>query len=540
MYLMTSSFVSFSSLPNRLIDAFTLLLQFSGNQTYFYFRCLNTNSTSHILSITIENDISYFTPETSNAAFQNSSPSIPNEIDIAWLMNNFDVIMSLDIDYFPQFIILMIDEEVMRYSLSSIPPVLDKPQPEIKIEPEENTETKVSVEEDQFFQREIDQHLKLQEESKKKSLSKEILEPTIFKEIEFFPDDKSNLNKDKKNEPPAPKEIWDQVRLLGSIEPGDFQGLNPLPPHEEIHDEFNSKLEPSGVYQTDICKKISSLCDLNSQQYIVGKTDGGLHLMSKESFTEVPNCKFINNPHYTKGDIWSLIKIQDDEGIWLLASSWDKSVSVWDLIRFVCIGQFKENENWVYSTLHIREKIVASGGWDSRFIFWNFKTFQQIYTINYYGYVHQLVKYNRNVIVSVGWEGNIRFWDVSSVKQTKEIVELRIKDEYPITTVVIVNSETAAVGTQVGQISIYNLQSKKMLKHLSCNEWIQRLTFLSRTIFGVSSTDQTARIINVKNLVEEVNLQNHSGYVNDMIRLNNHQILVGGLSSTRRWGELPK
>lgn len=530
---MSTNILNFRELPNKLIDNTTLLLQFGS--FWFNFKCLTIES-SHILSITIENEISYFSLETLNVGFKKFVESIPNIIDISWLMTNFDVAMGLDSDYFPQFIQLSMNEvEVYKYSLSTLPPVLGnfhaedkKANPQIKSKP--------IVLDEAVLQKKVDETIKSQEETKKFNQSNQSkYEPTTFKEVEFFPGS-HDLNKEKKyQQMVAPKEIWDQVRLLDTTLPTDYKGFNPLPVYEGMDEEFDTRLDPSGIHQTDICKKVCCLCDFDNEQYIAGRTKGELLLMSKVTFTEIH--KFKNNPHTS--DIWSLIKINDEDGTWLLASSWDKTVSVWDLSTFECKGQYKD-ENWVYTTLHIRENIVASGGWDSRITYWNFKTFQIIHSIKYYGYVHQLVKYNRNVMVSVGWEGNIRFWDISSIKNSYEMNELRIKDENPITTVVIVNPEIGAVGTQVGQISIYNLQSKKQLKYVSCIENIQRLVFLSKTIFGACSIDHTVRIINVKKLVEEQILQYHYGNVNDMLRLNKYQILIGGLGLTRRWGQLPK
>lgn len=292
---------------------------------------------------------------------------------------------------------------------------------------------------------------------------------------------------------------------------------------EDLEDSslFKEDFDPKLLNQyqhTDICK-LTNCLDIDGSEYIVASTDGLVKLKNKKTH----KVTRIFKKEHTDW-IWSLLAIDNR----LITGSDDTLIKVWDLadvtkdsIATLCHGSY------VFSLLHVRDEIIASGGGSQHFQIklWDLKDYKCIKTLtNHTHSVWGMLMNSSELLISVSFDKSIRIWEISDfIEESSQL--LSINTEKEMTSCILLNKSTIAVGTKTS-IDIFELQSQQLQYSLSGHtDWIWRILRLSPSLIASCSDDKTVRVwdINQKNQVRL--MQGSSSFINGILRLSNSQVL---------------
>lgn len=314
--------------------------------------------------------------------------------------------------------------------------------------------------------------------------------------------------------------------INSDVEEREISWKEQLNAYSRIKPEFNSKL--SIQIEEKHVSAMRSCLNLSGLEYVVGCTDGSIHLRDKNTHKLTRSL-----PNEHTDWIISIIEVGDK----LLTGSRDKFIKVWNLgdLPNNSISTMN-NEGIVFALVHIRDSIIASGGCENLIKLWDFKSGNCLHSLsNHTNQVWDLLLFdNLGTLLSVSLDKTIRLWSIQKdINSSVQFLCLNTKKE--MTASLQLTSTSIAVGTRKGSVDIWNIQKGNLIISLSGHSnWIRQIIRLSPNSICSCSQDETIRIWDIELNTQLVVLKGHVGGVYGIFRLSNNQLVSVSRDSTVR------
>ena len=119
------------------------------------------------------------------------------------------------------------------------------------------------------------------------------------------------------------------------------------------------------------------------------------------------------------GDVWTLKMLPYDQ---LASGSFDKTIKIWDLNNFQCVGNLIGHKAEVRCVELLPNGLLASGSIDSAIKIWDLRTFTCKKTLDdHVGSVQGLLPLSFNRLASVSGDKTVKIWDLNNFKCVKTL-----------------------------------------------------------------------------------------------------------------------
>jgi len=212
----------------------------------------------------------------------------------------------------------------------------------------------------------------------------------------------------------------------------------------------------------DYKKEITAVIEFKSQKLIIGLLDTTIRIL------DLNRGKEIQTLSNHSGIINVLIKINNE----IFASgSNDNTIKLWNLTSYELIKTLRGHTDSIRSLLVLNDEILVSGSEDKSIRIWNITNGQVIMTLN--GHTDSVESLNlaeNNSFLSGSRDKSIKTWQYDYIKK-EEIISFNktFSFQSEITCMKLINKETLAIGLKNGDIILFYLNTKNIIKKLNHN-----------------------------------------------------------------------
>jgi WD40 repeat protein len=212
----------------------------------------------------------------------------------------------------------------------------------------------------------------------------------------------------------------------------------------------------------DYKEEITAVIEFNNQKLIIGLLDTTIRILDLNTGKEIQTL----SNH--SGIINVLIKINNE----IFASGCnDNTIKLWNLTSNELIRTLKGHTDSVRSLLVLNDEILVSGSEDKSIRIWNITNGRIIMTLN--GHTDSVESLNlaeNNSFLSGSRDKSIKTWKYDYIKK-EEIISFNktFSFQSEIICMKLINKKIIAIGLKNGEIILFHLKTKNIIKKLNYN-----------------------------------------------------------------------
>lgn len=191
-----------------------------------------------------------------------------------------------------------------------------------------------------------------------------------------------------------------------------------------------------------------------------------------------------------------------NNGEYVVSSSWDKSLRLWNLKSGESVAKFLGHTKDVLSVAFSPDnRQIVSGGRDNVLKMWNVKG-ECMYTNTADGHSDWVscVRFSPNLasplIVSGGWDNLVKVWSLTNIKCQHT---LRGHTGYVTSVTVSPDGSLCASAGKDGTARLWDLSRGEHLYELSCGEPVNQICFSPNRYWLCAATETSIRIFDLEN-----------------------------------------